>query len=59
MMATYRTTAFENMPPQQSITVCGTGQTARDIIRQTLRRKPDARYIFQKDGRNIIIIRVS
>jgi hypothetical protein len=58
-MASYRTTAFENLNLQQSITLKGTGQTARDIIKQTLRRKPDARFIFQKDGRNITIIRVS
>jgi hypothetical protein len=57
-MARYNLTPFETLKPNESITIgAATGGTARELIRRVLKRKPDFRMTFRKEGRNIVLIR--
>lgn len=57
-MPRYNLAPFEALKPNESITIgAATGGTARDLIRRVLKRKPDFRLTFRKEGRNIVFIR--
>jgi hypothetical protein len=58
MMPRYNLIPFENLEPNQSLKIgAATTGTAKELIMKTLRRKPDFRLTFRKEGRNIIITR--